>query len=87
MSKNDLIEAPPVYTFYQHACITLNMSDRLRLIRFPQGIIDIVRQIIITSWSKCLNKEKQNIDFYEFKLNGNPWWGQGKEAISSRSLM
>lgn len=87
MSKNTQTETPPAYTSYQHACVTLNMSDRLRLIRFPQEIIDVVRQAITTSWPRGLNKEKHDTDFYEFKLHGNPWWGQGEEAISSRSLM
>ncbi len=87
MSKIDLVEAPPAYTSYQHACVTLNMSDRLRLIRFPSKIIDIVREAITTSWPRGLNKEKQEVDFYEFKLYGNPWWGQADEAVSSRILM
>jgi hypothetical protein len=87
MPKSNLAEAPPAYTSYQHACMTLNMSDRLRLIRFPPRIIDVIRQAITKSWPRGLNKEKQDIEFYEFKLYGNPWWGQGDEAVSSRILM
>ncbi|CAF0821383.1 unnamed protein product [Adineta ricciae] len=84
MSTSD---APPAYTPFQHACVSLNMSDRLRLIRFPPAIIDIVRQAIIESWSRGIHKEKQEADFYEFKLHGNPWWGQGEEAVPSRTLV
>jgi hypothetical protein len=87
MPKSDLVDDPPAYTSYHHAGVTINMSDRLRFIRFPSTIIDVVRQAIITGWRRGINKEKQNIDFHEFKLNGNPWWGQGEEAISSRILM
>ncbi|UJR08571.1 hypothetical protein I4U23_012830 [Adineta vaga] len=84
MSKSD---APPAYTSYQHACVSLNMSDRLRLMRFPPTIIELVRQAILDSWPRGINKEKQETDFYEFKLHGNPWWGQGDEAVPARSLM
>lgn len=87
MSKSDLSDAPPAYTSYQHAGVTLNMSDRLRLIRFPATIVDVVRQAIITSWPRGLHKEKEDIEFYEFKLHGNPWWGQGDESALSRVLM
>jgi len=86
-SKGKFAEIPPAYTAYQHACLTLNLSDRLRLIRFPPSVIEIVRQAIVTSWPKGLHREKQEIDCYEFKLHGNPWWGQGEEAIASRVLV
>ncbi|CAF0859540.1 unnamed protein product [Rotaria sp. Silwood1] len=71
----------------QHACVTLNMTDCLRLIRFPASIIDVIRQVIITNWPRGLNKERQDIDFYEFKLYGNPWWDPNDDAILSRILM
>ena len=87
MSKTSNDTPPPAYTSYQHACVTLNMSDRLRLIRFPSKIVDIIRQAIIISWPKGINKEKYDSDFYEFKLYGNPWWGQAEESVLSRVLM
>jgi hypothetical protein len=87
MSKIDFADDPPAYTCYQHACIALNMSDRLRLIRFPSETIDVIRQAIISSWPRGLNKEKQDGDCHEFKLHGNPWLGQGDEAVPCRVLM
>lgn len=81
MSKNESNAS------YQHACVSLNMSDRLRLMRFPSAMISVIRQAIVASWPRGLHKEKQETDFYEFKLQGNPWWGQGDEAVSSRVLM
>ncbi len=87
MSNYDLVDGSPAYKSYHHTCVILNMSDRLRLIRFPLKIIDVIREAIIISWPRGLNKEKQDIDFYEFKLHGNPWWSQRTEAVSSRILM
>ncbi len=95
MSKEELNNAnmsiaaqfPPAYSHYQHACLTLNLSDRLRLIRFPSAIIDIVRQAILASWHRGLQNEKQYAGAHEFKMSGNPWSGQGVEAVESRTMM
>jgi len=95
MSKNELnyantgiaAELPPSYSAHQHACLTLNWTDRLRLIRFPQAIINFVRQAILTSWHRGLQNEKVYAGAYEFKLSGNPWVGYAVEAVESRIMM
>ncbi len=95
MSKNELnyantgftSQSPSSYSVHQHACITLNWTDRLRLIRFPLAIIDVVRQAILVSWRRGLQNEKLCAGAYEFKLSGNPWVGQGVEAVESRTMM
>jgi hypothetical protein len=95
MSKSELnndgtvvpSDFPPVYSAHQHACLTLNMTDRLRLLRFPPAIIDVVRQAIMTSWRRGLQKEKQYAGAHEFKFSGNPWFGQGPESVESRIMM
>ncbi|CAF4438706.1 unnamed protein product, partial [Adineta steineri] len=68
---------PPAYSRHQHACLTLNMTDRLRLIQFPTTIIDIIRQTILTSWRQGIQKEKNYAGAYEFNFKGMPWYGQG----------
>ncbi|CAF0781562.1 unnamed protein product [Rotaria sp. Silwood1] len=80
-------ELPPGYALHQHACLTLNWNDRLRLIRFPATIISVVRQAIQASWSHGIQREKEYAGAYEFKLHGYPWHGQGSEAVESRVLM
>ncbi|CAF0781579.1 unnamed protein product [Rotaria sp. Silwood1] len=80
-------DLPPAYSLHQHACLTLNWTDRLRLIRFPTNIISVIRQAIQTSWYPGLQKEKEYAGAYEFKLNGNPWHGQGSEAVEARAMM
>jgi hypothetical protein len=90
MSKNgwnNPDEPPPAYSLHQHACLSLNSSDCFRLIRFPPTMIPIVRQAIIISWPRGIQREEDYSSAYEFKLHGNPWWGQGGEAVPSRILM
>jgi hypothetical protein len=81
------IQPPPSYALHQHACLTLNWTDRIRLIRFPPAIIDAVRQAIRVSWRRGLQNERMYAGAYEFKLAGNPWYGQGCEAVESRVMM
>ena len=80
-------EYPPSYSRHQHACLTLNWTDRIRLIQFPAPIIDIIRQTIQTSWHRGIQNEKPYAGAYEFKLSGYPWSGQGIEAVESRIFM
>lgn len=63
------------------------MTDRLRLIRFPQAIIGVVRQALLSSWPRGLQNERYYAGAYEFKLRGNPWRGQWVEAVESRIMM
>lgn len=69
------------------ACMSLNMGDRLRLIQFPQSGIDIVRGAIASAWRPGIQSEREYHGAYEFKMHGNPWYGQGSEAVPSRRLM
>ncbi|CAF0959263.1 unnamed protein product [Adineta steineri] len=80
-------EPPPAYSLHQHACISLNSSDCLRFIRFPRSVIDVLRQAIIESWLRGIQREEDYEDAHEFKLHGSPWWGQGDDAVPSRILM
>jgi len=65
--------------------ISLNESDKLRVIDCPEATIKVVKTIIESSWQKGLQHEKQlDSGSHEFKLKGNPWWGQGVESHFSR---
>jgi hypothetical protein len=87
-AKTDItVQPPPSYALHQHACLTLNRTDRIRLIRFPPAIIDVIRHAIQVSWRRGLQDEKSYAGAYEFKLASNPWMGQGCEAVESRFLM
>ncbi|CAF2447633.1 unnamed protein product [Rotaria sp. Silwood2] len=95
MSKHEFIEnstaisndLPSTNSTRHHACLTLDQSDRLRLIRFPATTIHIVRKAILASWPRGLQNEKEYAGAYEFKFCGYPWLGQGIEAVQSRVMM
>jgi hypothetical protein len=90
MSKSEsniLVESPPSYSSYQHACLTFALTDRLRLCRFPPEIISVVRNIIYTIWSRGVQKEIQELDYYEFKVRGNPWAYSEDEFAEARVMM
>jgi hypothetical protein len=86
-TNNIPAESPPSYSSYQHACLTFTRTDRLRLFRFPQTIIDVIRSTINKTWLLGLQRETQVIDFYEFKFNGNPWVYSEDEYIPTRVMM
>jgi hypothetical protein len=79
----------PLYAPFRttFASISLHRSDRLRLIAFPQADIDALRGVIKACWRKGIQKELKYGLSYEFKLYGNPWYGQGDDAITSRIIM
>ncbi|KAL8283620.1 hypothetical protein RQP46_005415 [Phenoliferia psychrophenolica] len=78
---NYAVAAPTTF-----ACVTLNMSDRLRLIRFSDGEINALRTTIEGLWPR-IQSERVYHGAHEFKLKGYPWSGQGREAIPARRLM
>lgn len=66
--------------------ISLNRTDRLRLIDVPDEVIDPMRVAIANSWG-YIQSERLYHDTYEYKLSGRPWWGQGHDAVRSRQLL
>ncbi|KAK6581833.1 hypothetical protein PZA11_005530 [Diplocarpon coronariae] len=79
----------PAYTLFRttFASLSLHRSDRIRLLSFPQSEIDGVRFAISSSYQKGLQNEQKYGLSHEFKLYGNPWYGQGSDAISARVVM
>ncbi|KAF9359007.1 hypothetical protein BGX34_008584 [Mortierella sp. NVP85] len=70
----------------QVCCITLNETDKLRMIGVTPQAVQAVRQAISTSWG-TIKRERDYHGSHEFKVVGNPWYGQGKEAVRSRRLI
>ncbi|KUJ18514.1 uncharacterized protein LY89DRAFT_569398, partial [Mollisia scopiformis] len=69
------------------ASVSLHRSDRVRLLGFPQSDIQSIRGVIQNSYSKGISKEQLYGKSHEFKLNGNPWFGQSSDAVISRVLI
>ncbi|GAA5852609.1 hypothetical protein JCM9279_005528 [Rhodotorula babjevae] len=71
-----------------YAALHLARSDRVRLVGFPPSVIQPVHDAIWGSWALGIQKESTfDPVSYEFKLKGNPWYGQGEQAVPSRRLV
>ena len=72
-----------------HFVISLNRTDRLQMISAPEGIRQVVRQIIGQYWITRggIQKEREYNGSWEFKLTGTPWWSTGEESVMSRFLI
>ncbi|KAL0953144.1 hypothetical protein HGRIS_004412 [Hohenbuehelia grisea] len=77
---------PPVFRT-AFACLSLNSYDRLRLIRFSQHDIGVVRAAVQQAWPRGIQDERNYYGSHEFKLRGYPWSGQADEAVPSRQLI
>lgn len=77
---------PAEYEGIQVCSISLNMTDRIRLIGLPIDVINAMRTAITNSWG-AIQKEEDYHRTYEFKLKGNPWYAQGEDAVHCRRLL
>ncbi|KAF9897589.1 hypothetical protein BX616_005313, partial [Lobosporangium transversale] len=89
-------EEPPSYS--RHApphhssgalrvcCITLNETDKIRLIGTPPELANPIRQAIVRAWGR-IQKESDYAGAHQFKLLGNPWSARGNEGVLSRRLV
>jgi hypothetical protein len=83
--------APPAYVESSFktsfASISLHKSDRIRLLQFPPEDITAIRDVIKQNWPSGIQEERTYANSHEFKCLGNPWSGQGADAIPARILM
>ncbi|KPV72706.1 uncharacterized protein RHOBADRAFT_46752 [Rhodotorula graminis WP1] len=71
-----------------YAALHLARSDRVRLIAFPPTVIQPVHDAITRSWALGIQHAGVSDPVsYEFKLRGNPWYGQAEQAVPSRRLV
>jgi hypothetical protein len=63
------------------------MADRIRLLRFPQPVLDAIQTTILTHWPGGIQGARPYQASYEFKLHGYPWNGIGENSVHSRRLM
>jgi hypothetical protein len=69
------------------ASISLHKSNKIRFLQFENDDIVGVREVINHFWPQKLHSEREYAASYEFKLHGNPWGGQGNEAVPARIVM
>jgi hypothetical protein len=61
--------------------------DKLLLIKFPTSTISAVKGAIEKSWPRGLQSEKDMPGSVDFQLRGNPWSGQGEDAVPAIYMM
>ena len=67
--------------------LSLNSTDRIRMIAAPPEVTQCVRDTIVSFWKKGIQKEQAYYGSWDFKLKGTPWWANGTEAVQSRLLI
>jgi hypothetical protein len=71
------------------ASVSLHMTDRIRLLRFPEGDVSRIQGIIRSSWQRGIQDLRVYDQSNEIKLHGNPW-GQNyatAQKLDARRLM
>uniref|UniRef100_A0A915JRN0 Uncharacterized protein n=1 Tax=Romanomermis culicivorax TaxID=13658 RepID=A0A915JRN0_ROMCU len=63
-------------------CISLNETDKLRLVNAPKQVIGLLRYAVGTNWSPGICKSQEYFGSYETKLNGYPWDGMTTQESS-----
>jgi len=69
------------------ACITLNMTDRIRFINFPPSDVEILRDHVQRAWQKGIQDFRTYGQAKEIKLNGNPWRSDFSGSDGARRLV
>ncbi|KAF5360253.1 hypothetical protein D9758_009175 [Tetrapyrgos nigripes] len=69
------------------ACMSMNLADRLRFMRFNETEIQAIRNTLSMAWFKGIQEERDYYGAHEFKLKGYPWSAQGNEAVPARQMM
>lgn len=66
------LSATPVFRT-PFACVTMNMTDRLRFINFPKADFEAIRAACEAAWDRGIQEVRPYDQAMEIKLAGNPW--------------
>ncbi|KAK3845225.1 MAG: hypothetical protein J3R72DRAFT_521203 [Linnemannia gamsii] len=80
------LEAPHYQQSPQFCCITLNESDKIRLIGGHPELVSHLRAGINRSWPGKISAEQNYYGAHEFKMHGSPWLAYGSEHVPARRL-
>uniref|UniRef100_A0A914WAG5 Uncharacterized protein n=1 Tax=Plectus sambesii TaxID=2011161 RepID=A0A914WAG5_9BILA len=67
--------------------LSLNASNRIRLIDCPQPVVDTVGRCINQYWPGGIQDTQHCEHSVEYKVGGDPWLSDGDDAINSRYLI
>ena len=71
----------------QMLCLSLDGSDRIRVMALSADSLPALRTAIEASWQYGIQSEGVYGISYEFKLRGQPWQGCGEQANDARRLI
>lgn len=79
----------PVSTFRTtFASVSLHMTDRIRLLRFPQSDVSDIQNLVRSSWQRGIQDLRVYDQSNEIKLCGNPWsQNYGDQRTEARRLV
>jgi hypothetical protein len=67
--------------------MTMNETDKLRLIGCPQELKEAVQNAVRTFWTYGIQHEQIKNGAYQFKLRGDPWRSNETETVMVRRLL
>lgn len=68
-------------------CISLNESDKIRVIGRNPNMVNVVRSCIMKAWPRGIQDQCDYYGSFQFKLKGNPFTSNGEESIYACVLM
>ena len=76
-------------TPFRSSCLSLNDTDKIRVIDMKKNLVDIIRRCIKSSWLPGIVSENDFYGSLEFDLNGNPFStsGSSNESIYTCQMM
>lgn len=81
----------PVPWLRPHIALSLNMSDRLRLITNNEdeakALKPVVHRAILKGWARGIQTERKYDVSHEWQMNGNPWFCDGTDTVDARRLV
>lgn len=71
----------------EYFVLSLNQTDKIRLVSAQEEIIEVCREVIASYWPKGIQQAVDLNITYEFQLKGNPWVSTDEDTVASRILM
>ncbi|RNA03332.1 hypothetical protein BpHYR1_033351 [Brachionus plicatilis] len=68
-------------------CLSLNESDKIRLINGDSGLGSDVKEAVLNGWHKGIQKESDYFGSYQIKLNGYPFSTFGSDKVYTCAMM
>jgi hypothetical protein len=86
-SFQETMASSPLIFKTQFACMTFNMSDRIRLINFTEAEASGIKEVVTARWSLGLVHVKPYGESMELWLRGRPWSHRAGGNDDSRRLV